>query len=77
MNNGFDEYKRVILSKIEDLKTGQKDHSQKLDELKIMVIERFGKMETSIAIIKTKVALYAAIFGGVISVIINAVVKYV
>lgn len=73
--NGFNEYKRVILSKIDDLKSGQKDHAEKLDELKVMVIERFAKMETSIAIIKTKVAFIGIIAGGVMSIAINIGIK--
>ena len=74
--NGFNEHKISILQGIEDLKIGQTDTIEKLDELKTMVITKFGKMETSIAILKTKVALYAAIFGGTISVVINVIVKY-
>ena len=79
MNNGFDEYKISILNGIDELKNGQKDTIKKLDELKTMVITKFGKMETSIAIIKTRVAMYAVIFGGVASVLINvgiALFKY-
>jgi len=73
MDNGFDEYKRVILSKIDyciknadELKEGQKDHTKKLEELRIMFIERFGKIETSITVMKTKMAfILIAISTGV------------
>lgn len=76
MNNGFDEYKRVILSNIDDLKKGQEEHTKKLDELKDMVTEKFTEMGHSITVLKTKVALYAAVFGGAISIGINLIVKY-
>lgn len=74
--NGFEQHKLSILQSIDDVKKVQEKHTEKLEELKLMVIERFGKMETSVAIIKTKLALYAAFFGGAISLIINVVVKY-
>lgn len=77
--NGFDEYKRLILSNIDDLKDGQEKHAKKLEELKDMVTEKFTEMGKSVTVLKTKVAMYAVIFGGIISILINvgiALVKY-
>lgn len=73
--NGFEQHKISILQSIDGVKKVQEKHSEKLEELKVMVIERFAKMDTAIAVMKTKMVFIMIGVTCVLSVGINLIMR--
>lgn len=75
MKNGFEEHKRDILNKLDTLQKGHNLQAEKFEDFRLFVVKSFGKMETSIAVIKTKVAFIGIAAGGLMSIAINIGIK--
>ncbi len=63
-DNGWNEYQRLVLSEIRDLKKGQED-----------LYERFGQVQVDIATLKVKSTFWGALGG--LAVVVGAVLVQV
>ena len=64
MDNGWVEYKRLVLKQLEDLTEEIKSLNMKVE-----------KITTDIAVLKTKMALYGGVAGLVVSFIVSLVLN--
>lgn len=71
MSDGWENYSKLVLSKIDDLSLDHKVLSKEVTELKYEIQTHLSDLRSEVSVLKTKAALWGslsgAIIGGVIS----------
>ena len=75
-NNGWSEYRRLILSDLEDLNTTLKDHTKADSENFTLLTKLINEVKLDINSLKTKASIWGAVTGVVSSGIVSSIMYW-
>ncbi len=75
-NNGWQEYKREVLFRLDTLTDEVKSFDNKLSERTKDIYSKIEEIKTCVTILKTKAAMYGTVTAVIVSLIIQLIIVF-